>query len=43
LTSTLNTERGAKHLNGSPTITSFTHHHTGIRQWESNEGILASD
>ena len=40
--STQSTLRGAKHFN-APTITSFTHHHTGIRQWERNEGILTSN
>jgi len=29
--------------NTAPAITSFTHHHTGIRQWERNDGILTSD
>ena len=29
-------------LIGTPTVVSFTHHNTGIRQCERNEGILTS-
>jgi len=42
LINTINTERGAQHLNSAPIITSFTHLHTGISHWERNEGILTS-
>jgi len=32
--------KGAKHLNSTPNMTSFTHHQTGIQQWERNDNIL---
>jgi len=35
--------RGAKHFNDAPTTMPFTHHNTGIRQWERNESILTSN
>jgi len=33
---------GAKHFNSASTVTSFTHHKTGIQWWERNEGIRTS-
>jgi len=38
--STQSTVRGAKHFNNAPTTMCFTHHHTGIQQWERNESVL---
>ena len=32
----------AKRFYSAPSIASFTHHNTGIQQWERNEGILTS-
>jgi len=34
------TMRRVKHFNNAPNITSSTHHHTWIWQWERNDGIL---
>ena len=39
---TINTGRGAKHLNSAPALTGFTHPHIGIHQWERNEDIPTS-
>jgi len=41
--STKSTLRGAIHFNNAPTIMSFTHLYTVIRQWERNENVLRPD
>jgi len=40
---TRNQHREAKLFSSAPTITLFTHRHTGIQWWERNEGILTSN
>jgi len=37
------TLREAEDFNSTPTITAFTHSHTGILKWERNEDILTPD